>query len=122
RIGEGIELPRRAGVSSFGFSGINAHAVLEEFVPPATPAPRRSPGAVIALSAKNAEALRRQAENLSRVWAERPDLAVADVARTLAEGREAMVERAAFAASSRDEALDFLRALASGQPLTGLYR
>ncbi|MCX7293647.1 polyketide synthase, partial [Janthinobacterium sp.] len=35
--------PRRAGVSSFGFGGVNAHAVIEEFITPPAAARRAAP-------------------------------------------------------------------------------
>ena len=66
-------IPRRAGVSSFGFGGVNAHIVIEEYIPegqgsvPITPEKPAVPGhAIIVLSAKNEERLKEQALQLSR--------------------------------------------------------
>src|SRR5437762_154858 len=60
-------LPRRAGVSAFGFGGVNAHVILEEYVPkPQTILPKSeaSPKAIILLSAKNEERLHEQVQRL----------------------------------------------------------
>ncbi|MCP2256272.1 Ketoacyl-synthetase C-terminal extension, partial [Prauserella aidingensis] len=85
------ERPRRIGVSSFGVSGTNAHLVVEQ-VPPALPEPetagdeprpRRAVPWVV--SGHTADAVRAQAERLSRVEAE-----PVDVAHTLLTTRAAL--------------------------------
>ncbi|MFM8445697.1 MAG: amino acid adenylation domain-containing protein [Methylococcus sp.] len=65
----GHAAPRRAGVSSFGFGGVNAHVVIEEYLPPASADPAERPElalppALFVLSARNAAALRQMAGDL----------------------------------------------------------
>jgi polyketide synthase PksN len=96
-------LPRRAGVSSFGFGGVNAHVMIEEYVPKVATAESipRVPVAVV-LSARTVEQLSRQASNLlgairKRSWS------ISDlnsIAFTLQAGREAMEERLAVIVDS----------------------
>ena len=93
---EGRDLPRRAGVSSFGFGGVNAHVVIEEYVPgaerPAVMVNNAHP-ALVVLSAKNPERLREQVEQLvacDRAAIRLAMMDLADVAYTLQVGREAM--------------------------------
>jgi acyl transferase domain-containing protein len=84
--------PRRAGVSSFGIGGTNAHVVLEE-APSASPSTPSRPWQALMLSARSGAAadaaVARLAEHLQR----HPDLPLADVAFTLAEGRRAFAHR-----------------------------
>ncbi|PRY32487.1 type I polyketide synthase [Umezawaea tangerina] len=108
--------PRRAGVSSFGVSGTNAHLIIEEFPEPAR-VPAAEPGLLaFPLSARGAEALRAQAGDLRDHVDRHPDLAVADVARTLATGRTAFDHRAVVVGTGRDDLLRGLAALADGLP------
>lgn len=94
--------PRRAGVSSFGLSGINAHVILE--VPPSSVPTDIGGHFVIGLSCSEAGLLRTAAEALaSRLRRDRPP--IADVVRTLAEGRAHLRHRLAFVAATLDEAI-----------------
>jgi acyl transferase domain-containing protein len=59
----GHEIPRRAGINNYGFSGVNAHMVLEEYVPPqisteVSPVTSPEERQMIVFSAKNPERLR----------------------------------------------------------------
>ncbi len=113
--------PRRAAVSSFGVSGTNAHAVLEQ-APDTEAAPAAAAGVVpVVLSARSAEALTDQAARLADRLAD-PDLALHDVAWSLATTRAALPERVAFAAASRDEALDVLAGLGRGDVVPAAVR
>ncbi|MDK8189824.1 SDR family NAD(P)-dependent oxidoreductase [Paenibacillus sp. UMB7766-LJ446] len=111
----GKELPRRAGVSSFGFGGVNAHVLLEEYVPEhqavdremndgsdrvrsmtdAVPVP-------IVLSARTEESLLEQARQLLAALqsGRYEDHQLTEMAHTLQTGRTAMEERLAFMAGS----------------------
>ncbi|MGW0889917.1 SDR family NAD(P)-dependent oxidoreductase [Saccharopolyspora sp. NPDC002578] len=124
RDADGRELPRRAGVSSFGFGGVNAHVVLEEYVPRAeTPAPAAGPVAVV-LSAAGPETLQARARQL----VERIDsgaLAETDLpnlAYTLQVGRAALPERLAFLAHSLAEVRQRLTAHLDGTKTHGLHQ
>ncbi|MFF4121861.1 beta-ketoacyl synthase N-terminal-like domain-containing protein, partial [Streptomyces sp. NPDC001714] len=133
--------PRRAAVSSFGISGTNAHVVLEHVeeayaqstegapVSDATetvtvtadsaPAARRpEPVGVVpvTLSARTPEALVAQAARLHDFLTARPDLALPDVAYSLAVTRTAFQHRAVLLAASRDEILSKLAATAASRP------
>ncbi len=99
RDAQGRPVPRRAGVSSFGAGGANAHVVLEEWVGAENRTDRGDPTdrtdlidgrAEIGLSAKTPEALRERARRLREYLIAHPETALADVARTLREGRDPM--------------------------------
>jgi polyketide synthase PksN len=114
----GRELPRRAGVSSFGFGGVNAHVVIEEYVPaaPRPAAPLAGP-ALVVLSAKNAERLREQAQQLHDAIAQQGwgDAVLADLAYTLQVGREAMDERLGVVAQTMAQLQQTLAAFLAGR-------
>jgi acyl transferase domain-containing protein/SAM-dependent methyltransferase len=99
---------RRAGVSSFGIGGTNAHVIVEE--PPVRANPAYVPRSeILPVSAKTAGALRTAMSNLAAHLAAHPDLALADVARTLQEGRRSFPMRMAVVASDAGEAVMGLR-------------
>jgi thioesterase domain-containing protein/acyl carrier protein len=115
--------PRRAGVSAFGMSGTNAHVVLEE-APAATNAPpvvERSV-ALLVLSARSAAAVNAQAARLRNHLERHPDLALGDVAFTLATTRSPMEYRIAIPVSSRETLLGALADAAEGRTPPGATR
>ncbi len=87
--------PRFAAVSSFGIGGTNAHAVLAEAPALETSGPSR-PWQLLVLSARSAAALGQAQARLAAHLAGHPGEALADVAHTLARGRQAFGERLAL--------------------------
>ncbi|MEU4345710.1 type I polyketide synthase [Nocardia sp. NPDC023852] len=120
--------PRRAGVSSFGISGTNAHVILEE--PPAAPSPHAvtehdggEPVAAVSdididvvplvVSAKSEEALRGQADRLRAWLADRADVDLWAVARSLLDSRALLDQQGVVIGRDRQELLAGLEALAN---------
>ncbi|MCL6590821.1 MAG: SDR family NAD(P)-dependent oxidoreductase [Firmicutes bacterium] len=125
---QGRVLPRRAGVSSFGFGGVNAHVVIEEYIPrnieqneivtPQNPA-------IFILSARNEECLKEQARQLVDAIEEQnfSDANLADIAYTLQVGREGMEERLGLIARSLEELKQKLKLFLEGHDgIRDLYR
>ncbi|MED5814930.1 sulfolipid-1 biosynthesis phthioceranic/hydroxyphthioceranic acid synthase [Mycolicibacterium sp. 050232] len=111
--------PRRAAVSSYGLSGTNVHAVLEQ--PPeqaATPdeansAPRPTGAPMLfPLSSTSAEELRNTAARLADWVQAHEDVALPDLAYTLARRRVHRPVRTAVSANSRPELISALREVA----------
>ncbi len=98
-----VDGPLRAGVSSFGIGGTNAHVVLQEPPDPAPSGPSR-PGQILVLSAKTPSALDEATANLQDHLNQRPELALADVAYTLAVGRAALDHRRVMICPPHDDA------------------
>ncbi|MFE9516016.1 SDR family NAD(P)-dependent oxidoreductase, partial [Streptomyces sp. NPDC006643] len=114
--------PRRAGVSSFGISGTNAHVILEE--PEEAPAvePAVVAGGVVPwlVSAKTPQALREQADRLSRWAEEQPDIDVVAVGRALATSRSVFEHRAVVLGRDRQSLVDGVQALAGDRSGVGV--
>ncbi|WP_406276664.1 SDR family NAD(P)-dependent oxidoreductase [Nocardia sp. NBC_00881] len=126
---------RRAGVSSFGISGTNAHVIIEEAPAPSfTHTGTPSDGAELApvgsnvdiavvplvVSAKSDAGLRGQADRLRAWLADRPDVDVWAVARSLVDSRAAMDRRGVVVGRDRAELLAGLAGLASGSAPSGV--
>ncbi|MFI6692101.1 SDR family NAD(P)-dependent oxidoreductase [Streptomyces sp. NPDC050433] len=111
--------PRRAGVSAFGLGGTNAHVLLEDFPetrPSAVPAAGGSPF-VVPLSARTPERLHAQIGALyAALTGPGPLPALADIAHTLAVGRDEMARRAAFTVTTTEELVTVLRRTLDGEP------
>jgi polyketide synthase 5 len=109
---------RRAAVSSYGLSGTNVHAILEQAPEPAaahdeaTGSPAPAP-LVFALSSSSAEELRRTSARLADwVEAHASDVALQDLAYTLARRRGHRAVRAAVTATAAEELVQALREVA----------
>ncbi|PZM07424.1 non-ribosomal peptide synthetase/type I polyketide synthase [Rhizobium tubonense] len=103
--------PRRAGVSSFGVGGTNVHVVLEE--PPAIklqPEAESHGPHILALSARNDNALSDMRVNLADHLSARPATSLPQLAHTLQTGRKQFNHRLAVSASTVEEAIERLRA------------
>ncbi|WLQ38961.1 SDR family NAD(P)-dependent oxidoreductase [Streptomyces laculatispora] len=112
--------PRRAAVSGFGFSGTNAHLVVEEYPPQAAERPAGGPQ-VFVLSARSEEQLRTSAARLAAHLRAHPSLALADVAHTLQQGREAMARRLAVVVGTPGELLERLTRYAADGRADGVF-
>ncbi|SKA48472.1 Acyl transferase domain-containing protein [Chitinophaga eiseniae] len=99
-------MPRRAGVSSFGIGGTNVHIVLEE-APAATETAAVS--APLLLSAKTAASLNDYKLQLADFLEHHPHGNIADVAYTLATGRQHHRYRESIAAAGLQDLLSKLR-------------
>jgi polyketide synthase PksN len=111
------ETPLRAGVSSFGFGGTNAHLILEE--PPPVASPKRRKAAkpspyLIALSARTADALQRRRDDLlAWLQADAGEHALHEIARALLLDRDHLNHRFACVVEDLDALREALRAPAS---------
>ena len=114
-----------AGVTSIGMGGTNCHVVVQE-APVASrraASGRAGDGPVpYVLSARSPAALRGQAARLLAHLDERPALALADVAYSLATTRSAFEHRAAILAAERAELRSVLLALAEDRPAPALVQ
>ncbi|MET9423790.1 amino acid adenylation domain-containing protein [Streptomyces sp. NPDC006540] len=108
------ERPRRCAVSSFGAGGAGAHAVLEEYRMPPRPAATPSP-VLVPLAAPDADRLRTVARRLADT-VDAAGATLADIAHTLATGRDVGPHRAAVTAHDHAELRAALRALAEDTP------
>ena len=116
------ERPRRAGVSSFGVSGTNAHVVLEQAPVPEPVAAQPEPVvSTMVISGKTPERIAPIAAMLAD-WMDGDGAAVplADVAYTVNKHRGRYKSFAAVCARDRTQAVAGLRALAAGEPATGV--
>lgn len=118
----GRELPRRAGVSSFGIGGVNAHVVIEEYIPKETTDPAQAPAVteqhpgIFILSAKDEDRLKDQARQLADFISKQSTTAhdLTDIAYTLQVGRDAMEERLGIIAVSAEDLLEKLNLFIAG--------
>ncbi|MBW4592783.1 MAG: SDR family oxidoreductase [Brasilonema angustatum HA4187-MV1] len=103
-------IPRRAGITSLGFGGTNAHVIVEE----APPIEASNPGRtykLLMLSAKTSSALETATVNLANYLQQHPELNLADVAYTLAVGRQTFNHRRIMVCETIDDAVKTLHPL-----------
>jgi phthiocerol/phenolphthiocerol synthesis type-I polyketide synthase D len=117
-----VTRPRRAGVSSFGVSGTNAHVVIEQAPVTETVATQSEPViSTLVISGKTPARIAPIAEMLAD-WMSGAgaEAALADIAHTVNNHRGRYRSFAAVAARDHEQAVAGLRALAAGEPATGV--
>ncbi len=123
--------PRMAAVNSFGHSGTNAHLVVREHSPSApVPSGRANNGQIwpVPLSAKTESSLSTLVQDyatfLERLQNGSLDqtATLAEIARTLQTGREAMRFRLVFAAETVSELAQKMLAFLDGQNVAGCWQ
>jgi phthiocerol/phenolphthiocerol synthesis type-I polyketide synthase D len=120
-----VSRPRRAGVSSFGVSGTNAHVVIEQApVPEALENSAVQPEPAVStlvISGKTPARIAPMAAMLAD-WMDGDGAGVplADIAHTVNNYRGRYRSFAAVCAHDRTQAVEGLRALAAGEPATGV--
>jgi polyketide synthase 5 len=118
----GHQGPRRAAVSAYGFSGTNAHAILEQAPATSETNAQRNveveatttPPLLFALSSTSADELRQTAARLADWVQAHEDVALTDLAYTLARRRGHRPVRTAVIAGSPEELTAGLREVAEG--------
>ncbi|WP_025763415.1 SDR family NAD(P)-dependent oxidoreductase [Dyadobacter tibetensis] len=117
--------PRRAGVSAFGFGGVNAHVIIEEYIPknqtPDEYYSREAQPKIFVFSAQSPEQLQQQTDLLLNFIdsGQAGQEQLADMAYTLQTGRNAMPYRLGFLASNISELhekLQYFKTHAKGNP------
>lgn len=111
---------RRAGVSSFGFGGANAHIILEEADQSAPVAGEALPAFLFTFSAKDQSVLSELVRNHVE-FLQTHDVSALDMSFTLLNGRDHLFHRLALAASSKEELLTKLQAVADDQLAGNAY-
>ncbi|MEZ4727505.1 MAG: type I polyketide synthase [Caldilineaceae bacterium] len=119
---------RLAGVSSFGLGGTNAHVVVEAAPEPAPTAQRQTTAATVvdrpthllALSAKNEQALQELVQRYGTYLAAHPQTALGDLCYTAAAGRSHFEQRLTVTADSVAQIQEALTAFANQQPTLGV--
>ncbi|MDJ0463794.1 type I polyketide synthase [Streptomyces sp. H27-C3] len=105
------QLPRRVvGINSFGMSGVNVHAVLEAYEPTAGTSEAVVRPELLTLSAKDADALTRLAQQVARHLDQADAAALPGVCHTLRAGRAPFAHRIAVTGSTAGELAEALRA------------
>ncbi|MFI7212887.1 type I polyketide synthase [Micromonospora maritima] len=114
--------PLLASVNSLAMGGTNAHVVVQEAPEPAPTTPSARRRHAVQLSARTPEALEEMSRNLGRWARENPGVELADVAYTLATGRQEWEHRRVVLGRTLRDISSALSATGSRRQKTGQAR